>query len=242
MFRVILIDDNPIILNEFKNIIISIGVQKDIDIDIHTFLDGHELLSYVHKNRDEIDLICLDLMMNPLSGTEVANQLREENVLCDIVFLTSSDEYRFQFAGKDFFHYVLKGKESEKELTEIISNVYEGNQHQKQKDTFNFAFNGSAAEINVAEIINIERIDSEKVLVFCRQKMYEIQQEYEPLVDDFQKHHFINIDYMNLVNLAHIKNFEEESIILANDKTITTSAEVIKEVKALLAQYLINSI
>lgn len=241
MFRVILIDDNPIILKEFKNIITSIGVEEKIPLDILTFLDGNELLSYIDENHNNVDLICLDLMMEPLSGAEIAKQIRERGILCEIVFLTSSDEYRFQFAGKEFFSYVLKGKTSKDELRKIILDVKERKFIPKEKDALYIIENGSNVRVDIDEIVFFERVDAENILISCKDKIHPFHRSYEAIAKDFKERNFVNIDNKYLVHLANIKKFDKDKIVLSNDKIINTSIEKIKEAKILLAQYLINS-
>jgi DNA-binding NarL/FixJ family response regulator len=102
--RILVVDDNPAILNH-----VTAMLQTDHQI-IGTVIDEDSIFSEVEKL--EPDLIVLDISMGARSGIEIARHLREEGYVGEIVFLTVHEDPDFVSAAIDVGGrgYVIKSR------------------------------------------------------------------------------------------------------------------------------------
>jgi DNA-binding NarL/FixJ family response regulator len=102
--RVLLADDNPTIMDYVRGML-----QTDYQI-IGTVSDGNSVCGEVEKLRP--DLIVLDISMGECSGIEIAQQLREQGYVGEIVFLTVHEDPDFVSAaiGAGGRGYVIKSR------------------------------------------------------------------------------------------------------------------------------------
>ncbi len=80
--RVLLVDDEPDILDPVRYTLESLG------FDVETVADGESALASVRSRA--YDVVVLDVMMPGLQGTEVCRQLRAESIV-PIIMLTAKD-------------------------------------------------------------------------------------------------------------------------------------------------------
>lgn len=98
--QIAICDDEPILCDAAKNAISNIKNEYEIDM----FSSGDELLrAYRHY-----DAIFLDVEMPGQSGMEVAQRLRAENYIGNIVFLTSHTEFMQDAFKVKAFRYLTK--------------------------------------------------------------------------------------------------------------------------------------
>lgn len=85
MTRVLLVDDDPVVVRIYKEGLVQRGLIVDIAID------GISALAAMHQARP--DVLVLDLMMPRLSGQEVLRLMREQSALASIPVLILSNSY-----------------------------------------------------------------------------------------------------------------------------------------------------
>ncbi len=102
--RILLADDNPVILNHVSDML-----QADYQI-IGKVADGNSVCEQAAKLGP--DLIVLDISMGARNGIEIAEQLREQGYKGEIVFLTIHEDPDFVTAaiGAGGRGYVIKSR------------------------------------------------------------------------------------------------------------------------------------
>jgi two-component system response regulator NreC len=85
--RILLADDNPMILDAVKRMLhkdfLIVGALKDS-------------ASVIHETPDlNPDVLILDISMDDLNGFEIARELKAKQCLCKIIFLTVHEEFEF---------------------------------------------------------------------------------------------------------------------------------------------------
>lgn len=110
-------DDKEEILRELERIISAICVEQGIESEIHTYVDGHELL----ENISIFQIVFLDIEMPEIDGIELGKQIREINSKCKIIMATGMVE-RFKEAFQiQALRFITKpfDKEEVKEALEV---------------------------------------------------------------------------------------------------------------------------
>ncbi len=117
MLKVLLVDDEPFIV---QGLSVLIDWQKEGYEIIATAANGKEALEYLKENK--VDLIIADIKMPVMSGLELLETIRKEQI-SDAYFVILSGYSDFAFAQQAIRHkcmdYVLKPVEKE-ELTAIL--------------------------------------------------------------------------------------------------------------------------
>lgn len=101
--RVLIVDDEPLAQTALANILSARA-------DVEHFDSANDAIEAIEKLATEsYDVLLLDINMPELSGTELADQLRERHPpLPSIVFVTAHDEYAIAAFEKHAVDYVLK--------------------------------------------------------------------------------------------------------------------------------------
>ena len=89
--RIAVCDDDPQILLEVLSRLASYQVQRQTELFCQSFGNAIDLL--MSMDRENYDLLFLDVLMPGLSGIQAAREIRQKNENIKIVFLTSSPEY-----------------------------------------------------------------------------------------------------------------------------------------------------
>lgn len=102
--RILVVDDNPAILNHVTNIL-----ETDYQI-VGTVADGNSVCAEVENLGP--DLIILDISIGTHSGIEIAQHLRDQGYFGEIVFLTVHEDPDFVSAaiGAGGRAYVIKSR------------------------------------------------------------------------------------------------------------------------------------
>lgn len=104
MITVAICDDEQYFLTHLrKSVEHYFSIQKQ-NVQIFEFDDGESLLS----SRQIFDVILMDLKLPGKNGMEIIKQLRREKSKCQVIFITSYQEYALQAFQVDAVHYLLK--------------------------------------------------------------------------------------------------------------------------------------
>ena len=125
MLRVLLVDDEPFILQGLK--VLFDWETEGFEI-VKTAGDGEEALKYLKEQ--QVDLIIADINMPGINGLELLEKIRGENI-SDPYFVFLSGYADFSYAQKaisyECTYYLLKPVEKE-ELLKVLKKVLEKNE------------------------------------------------------------------------------------------------------------------
>ena len=83
------------------------------EITLKTFRSGLDLLSFANTSI-AFDLLILDIIMPDINGIALAEEIRQKNKDCKIIFLTTSPEFAVNSYDVNAFHYLIKPFQKEK--------------------------------------------------------------------------------------------------------------------------------
>lgn len=122
MFRVVLVDDEPLVLNLLERMM---SERADINI-VGKYIDPEKALEEIPKLGP--DVVFLDIDMPELSGIELGTKLLEvvENKKMEIVFVTAYEQYAIHAFKLNAIHYILKPADTAS-IDEVIKRIYQKN-------------------------------------------------------------------------------------------------------------------
>ena len=99
-------DDDLLYMNQVKEMIEKWGKEHHEDVSIYLFNHGDALINSYQKSH--IEVILLDIMMPLLNGMETAHEIRKNDSVVKIIFLTSSPEFALESYDVKAYSYLLK--------------------------------------------------------------------------------------------------------------------------------------
>ena len=108
--QIAICDDESNFREELKKHLIEYKKDKRMQLDVYEFKTGEALCS----TDISFDIVFLDYQMPSLDGMETARILRENNILCNIVFVTNYPDFVFESFEVNPYRFWKKPVEFEK--------------------------------------------------------------------------------------------------------------------------------
>lgn len=223
MFTVAVCDNEIVICDKMREFLEHYAKEKNIQMDIMTFLSGEELYEAL-TGGDSFDLIFLDIEMNQLSGLDVAKAIREfqDDLLTQIVYISAQQQYAmalFETHPLNFLIKPLTYEPIESTLNKAVRLKV------KRGDIFSYSVKGEMHRVPISNILYFESYgrklrmvrtnDSEEfygrigdvAARLCNKRFVQIHKSY-----------IINIDYIDRVNGNHIIMYNGDTLPLSRDR------------------------
>lgn len=132
MYRILLVDNEPIILDGLYHLFLEI---EHLELDIYKAYSSSEALKQLSKNR--MDIAFLDIQMPGMNGLELQKSIIEQWPWCKIIFLTGFNDSNYMQSAirSGVVDYVLK-TEGDERILETLDKAVE----QIKKESVNERF------------------------------------------------------------------------------------------------------
>lgn len=219
MLRIGICDDIREEVEKQEKQVRQITYQMGIRTDIRKCYSGMDLLMEIELS-GQFDIIFLDIELGGINGIETARQIRESDVNCNIIFITSFEQYSKEAISVHPFAFVDKPV-AYAQMKKIIIDAYDKLQID---DKFAFKFNKTYYNISLNKImcfmsekriINIYCID--KICTFYG-KMNDVEVNLKKKQADFWRIH-----HSFLVNPRYIEEYHYDKIVLQNGISLEIS-------------------
>lgn len=108
MIKIGICDDSEEEIKWIQQVIHNKKCDIDDEIQIHTFMGAERLISFLQKNKDEMDLLLIDIDMEHMNGIEAASIVNKLEPNCQIAYLTNYLHFATDIHDTKFFYYILK--------------------------------------------------------------------------------------------------------------------------------------
>lgn len=106
--KLVICDDNLKDLNELESLLIKYGNHRsDICFEIEKFSDASTLLHKL-QHSEAADIYILDIIMSQITGIDLGNEIRKNNALSIIIYVTTSDVFAMDAYNIHALRYLLK--------------------------------------------------------------------------------------------------------------------------------------
>ncbi|MDE5557713.1 MAG: response regulator transcription factor [Ruminococcus sp.] len=204
---------------------------KDIYIsaDIVYYDCAKDIKSKLLEHKESLDILILDIDMPEISGLELAEELRDNNMNLIIIFLTNHDEFVFKAIEFQPFRYIRKIKMN-REMPLAIQAAVKIIQMQQDKYISLHTDDGDI-QVKLSEIIYFEA-DKRKTDVHLNNgKIFSVYKNITELFEMLTNDKFIMIHRCCGVNIDFIKVLKKDIIVLQNSEMLLISRRKIKEVR-----------
>ena len=154
MYEIALCEDEEVFSEAQEKMTREILEKLNIEHRVTVFDSGEKFLAAFSKERKRYDLILLDILMDKMSGMELARAIRESDKEAVIIFITSSREHVFEGYDVNAFHYLVKPVDAAT-LEQLIKKAYKD---QFQNNFFVFKLGAQNQRILIKDIIALETV------------------------------------------------------------------------------------
>ena len=222
-------DDEKIICDQIEKIIKN---QKP-NFTIKLFASGEELL----KEKENFDIIFLDIYMEGINGIEVARMLRNKKEEAILIFITGIKEYVFEAFDVSAFHYLLKPIE-EKKFIEVFARAVTEFERKKERreESFFIKSKGRNIILNRKDILYVES-QNRMVIFHTTKEILKIYYDMGELEKRLGKG-FYRCHRGYIVNMGYVTEYGKDSISLTNGESVYLSRRKYKEFVKTYMDYL----
>ena len=208
--KAIAIDDEPIALEVVKS-----HAEKVPFLELKgTFTDAFEALDFLQK--EEVDLIFLDIKMPDISGIEFYNSLHQKPLL---IFTTAYSEHAVTSFEMDAIDYLLKPF-SLARFIKSCNKAYELHNYRNSSDGSNHLFVKSGYEqvkIMFEDILYLEATGNYVTFVLKDKKILS-RSTVSEVLKILPPDQFIRIHRSYIIPLNKIEKFERSQVVINKEK------------------------
>ncbi len=238
MIKIAVCDDEIDIIKVLLSIISNYQSVKEIEIEMHSFSCGEELL----KCEISFDLIFLDIEMGGIDGIDTAKTLRQRDRKVKIVYVTSHSEYSLKTYAVHPFDYAVKPV-SEGRIVEILDEFikYAIADTEDEPMIELKAIDGTLM-LELKDIYVFEYIENRRITVHTKEKEFEIKGGITEILELLDKKYFTSPHRSFIINMEYVKSLNDFTIFMTNDVEIPVAQKKLREFKHEFSSFMKNYI
>lgn len=226
-------EDRKVILEKLKDYVRN----NNVEAKLFEYLTGEDLIEEINTKKNSFDIIFLDIYMDFLDGIETARIIRNTDLNCNIIFLTSSTFHAIESYDVKATHYLLKPINDEK-LNKALQVAFENIQNARPKYLV-IKTNNVINKLFYNDILYVES-RARVLLVYTKENeiltIYKKLNEFEAELNDQR---FLKCHKSFLVNLDFVREVKGYFFVLVNNHSIPISSSV-KDTKKVYLDYLVR--
>lgn len=222
-------DDNEHDALAAREVIRNTLNQLNKEAEIEYYLNAKEIQDKLLKKNEPLDLLILDIDMPGISGLDLAEKLRANNLKLLIIFLSNHEEFVFKAIEFQPFRYIRKIK-LETEMPIAIQSAVKVITANSDSQ-INLNTECGSMRVMMSEIMYYETEKRKIALYLTNGKKLLVNRTITEMQEHIQNEKFIMIHRSCVVNTDHILNIHDNTLILDNDVSLIISRPRYKEVK-----------
>lgn len=199
------------------------------EAEIKYYLNAEEMQDKLLKKNEPLDLLILDIDMPGVSGLDLAEKLRANNLKLLIIFLSNHEEFVFKAIEFQPFRYIRKIKlETEMPIAiqSAVKVIAANSDLQITLDT-----DDGNIRIKMSEILYYETEKRKVAVILKNGKKLIVNKNITEMQGYIQNEKFIMIHRSCVVNVDHVHNILNYAVILDSNETLIVSRPRYKAVK-----------
>ena len=228
-------DDEQNFLDTIQKELFQLANALNITIETYLYTDGNKVVDLIYNNKEDFDILFLDIDMPDISGLEVAKKIRKSESDIILIFISSHEQYVFDSIEYNPFRYIRKNM-IEKELPIALRAAY-----LRIKETVDEYIvaktEDSEVKIKYSDIMYFETLARKVEIHLSNGKVFAVRKTIKELYEELKDSNFIRIHSGAIVNAKYIDEFSNYDITLDNGEVLIVSRRQLKEVKTTLTKY-----
>lgn len=229
MYRIAICEDEPLMARENEGMLCRIlenrRLRRDVDYDIDVFFAAEPLRAVLREHPGAFQLLLLDIKLAGESGMDLAAWLRELDIACSIIYITSYEEYMPRSFATRPLDYLMKPVD-EKKLAEAVDWDLRKNY---RPEVVVLPVNGGWRRVKARDILYAEAT-SHKSAVHLTEETFYVNQTFRDLLSRLRGGDFCRCHNSIVVNLNHVYRRTNRRLLLDNGCELPVSRTYQKEI------------
>ena len=224
-------DDEKTFRDELKSFLVTYKCEHRLHMDIYQFNNGEDLL----QSTMTFDMIFLDYQMTGINGMNVARTLRQKNITCNIVFVTSYPQFILEsFEVQPYRFYV---KPLTKEQLVSLMNTFIA--HQKLLSPIIVINDEEQKIIKTKDILYLEG-NGKYCIIRTATNTYYSSKTLAQVHELLPQHCFYRTHKSYVINLYCIDSIADKCAITTNQEKVLISRNKFAEFKRVYSDFIKN--
>lgn len=215
--RIAICDDESSQIKYLRELVITWSKKCTENIRVQAF-ESAEAFLFAYDEDKDFDILLLDIQMNDMNGIDLAKEIRKDNEMIQIIFITGFSDYIAEGYEVSALHYLMKPV-SEQKLMEVLDRAA-AHLH-SSKRTILFHMGNSNVRIPADDIYYAEAF-SHYVTLYTKdgQKNFNMRlSDMEKLLGDG----FFRCHRSYIVGMKHVRQVTRKAMILDTGEEIPLS-------------------
>ena len=229
MLNIAICDDSELDALAARKVIKNTLNNLNQEAEIEYYLNAEDMQDKLLKKNKPLDLLILDIDMPGVSGLDLAEKLRANNLKLLIIFLSNYEEFVFKAIEFKPFRYIRKSKletEMPFAIQSAVKVIAANSDLQITLDTDN-----GNIRIMMSEIMYYETEKRKVAVILKNGKKLIVNKNITEMQKHIQNEKFIMIHRSCVVNVDHVHNIHDYAVKLDNNETLIVSRPRYKAVK-----------
>jgi len=226
--KVAICDDDEMLIEKLKPIVYQYANKHKFEMVIEKYYSGEALIN----SKNIYDMILLDFKMGELNGLDAARKLREKNINCAIIFMTSYPDFIREAFEVSTFRFFDKPVEISKLYTAFDDyfKMY-GNdfpiilQHNREN-----------VHVDTKDIIFLEASNKHCEIHLAKKQM-RVARTMAVISKKLPMSHFYKVHRAFIINFNYISKYNSIEIIMKNGEKVPVSRKYLTAFKKAFRDY-----
>ncbi|WP_062461407.1 LytR/AlgR family response regulator transcription factor [Demequina soli] len=217
MIRIGIVEDDATYRDTLMAHLARYGEEHALELDIRDFPDGK---AAVQDYRPQYDLLFLDVEMPGMDGFEAAHRIREVDSDVIIIFVTNMGQFAIRGYEVDALSYLLKPVPYfafAQELTRSLARL-----RKRESRSVVITVNNTVIRLDPADIVYIESV-KHRITIHSLDREYTFSGTLKALEDELGALGFFRSNNCYLVNLRHVRRFEDGASVMVGGDALQVS-------------------
>lgn len=228
-WNIAICDDEKSALGILSGAIVSAFRNYDVDAVVETFTRPFELLE--RMKTCSFDLLFLDIEMPGMNGLTLADRLRREGRLLDIIFISNREDLIFDALRYNPKGFIRKSRFIQ-DVEGVIRTYFTYRKEEKQKRSLVVEERDQMTYIAIDTLIYIECIGKKQLAhIVGRPQPLELRKQMQQLEEELTPCGFLRIHKGYLVNYRFIRRISDAEVILNDGGSLPVSRRRLGEIR-----------
>ena len=228
-WNIAICDDEKSALGILSGAIVSSFKNYDVDAVVETFTRPVELLE--RMKTCTFDLLFLDIEMPGMSGLSLADRLRKEGKLLDIIFISNREDLIFdalRFNPKGF----IRKSRFIQDTDSVIKTYFAYRKEENTSKTLVIKDQDQVTYISVDSLMYIESVGRKQLAhIVGKDQPTEMHKQMQQLEEELTPYGFLRVHKGYLANYRFIRKINDTEIALKNGEAIPISRRRLAEIR-----------
>lgn len=237
MIKIAVCDDEKIFRDDCCNRINLFCKIEIIDAVVDIYNSGTDILNSLRRDKKIYDIIYLDIIMDDMSGIDVAREIRKFDLEVKIIFVSISNDYILDGYDVMASNYLIKDNKMEK-FNYVLNKAIETIDYNSREYLL-------ISNVNLIRRVELRKIEFIEVLnrtltVHTEDEIISFNGKIIDIVKKLNCNNFILTHRSYLVNLAKIGEISTSKVKLMSGKEVLLSRLRSRGVKKSYLKFLFN--